>query len=82
MSTDLFWEPDPDRQTGWAAAGALAVEMECAAVFAVAQRHDVAAACLLTVTDLLAGGGRVRIDADALTAAEKRLGGVAAAALA
>ena len=82
VSTDLFYDPDAQRAAGWTAAGALAVEMEAAAVLAVAARHRVAAACVLVVSDLLDGGRRRRIDADALTEAERRLGQVAAAALA
>ena len=36
VSTDLFYEPDAERNPAWAGDGALAVEMECAALFAVA----------------------------------------------
>ena len=81
VSTDLFYEPDSQRAQDWTAAGALAVEMEAAAVLAVAARHGVAAACVLVVSDLLAGGWRRRIDPDSLTEAERRLGQVGAAAL-
>jgi DeoD family purine-nucleoside phosphorylase len=80
VSTDLFYDPDPGRPAAWRAAGALAVEMEAAAVLAVAARHGVRAACLLAVSDSEAGGG-TRIDADALAAAELRLGEAALAAL-
>ena len=81
VSTDLFYDPDPGRAAEWISAGALAVEMEAAAVLAVAKRHRVAAACVLVVSDLLADGRRRRIDADSLSEAERRLGHVAAAAL-
>jgi uridine phosphorylase len=81
VSTDLFYEPDTARQDAWAAAGMLAVEMECAAVFAVAARRGIAAGCLLAVSDVLAGDSRRRIGADELKAAEERLGRVAFAAL-
>ncbi|HEX8102864.1 MAG TPA: hypothetical protein VF533_09640, partial [Solirubrobacteraceae bacterium] len=66
VTGDLFYDPDPARPARWTAAGAIAVEMEAAAVLAVAGRHGAAAACVLAVTDLLAGGGRERIGADAL----------------
>ena len=82
VSADLFYEPEPGRATEWTAAGAVAVEMEAAAVLAVAARHRVAAACVLVVSDVLTGGRRRRIDADTLTEAERRLGQVGAAALA
>jgi DeoD family purine-nucleoside phosphorylase len=80
VSADLFYDPDPDRASGWAAAGALAVEMEAATLFAVARRHGVAAGCVLAVSDLVAT--RERIADDALGAAEAELGRAAAAALA
>ena len=81
VSTDLFYDPDPGRLERWATAGALAVEMEAAALFTVAARHGAAAACLLAVTDLLAGGGRERIGEAALEVAERALGEAGLAAL-
>ncbi|HEU4979061.1 MAG TPA: hypothetical protein VFT42_09230 [Solirubrobacteraceae bacterium] len=80
VSTDLFYDPDEARPAAWRAAGAIAVEMEAAAVLAVAARRGVRAACLLAVSDSQAGGGE-HIDADALAAAELRLGRAALAAL-
>jgi len=81
VSTDLFYDPEPTRPTGWTQAGATVVEMEAAAVFAVAARHGATAACILAVTDLLAGGTRRRIDPDALAEAEEALGRAGATAL-
>lgn len=89
-TSDLFYDPDLARLQAWAAAGALAVEMECAAVFAVAARRGLAAAGLLLVSDLVVparggratAGRRTRIGRDALRAGEERLGRAAAAALA
>jgi DeoD family purine-nucleoside phosphorylase len=81
-STDLFYDPDPGRQEAWARAGALAVEMEAAAVFAVAARRGIAAGALVAVSDVLTGGARRRIGPAELTAAEERLGRAGAAALA
>jgi DeoD family purine-nucleoside phosphorylase len=81
VSADLFYDPDPKRPARWVAAGALAVEMEAATLFAVAGRHGAAAACVLAVSDLLAGPERVRIDAEALERAEPELGRVGAAAV-
>ena len=51
---------------GYAAPSALAVEMEAAALFRIAERRGVAAACVLGVSDELAGGGRHRLDEEAL----------------
>jgi uridine phosphorylase len=81
VTTDLFYEPDRGREARWAEAGALAVEMECAALFAVAARRGLAAGCLLAVTDVLVGERR-RIGAEALREAEERLGRTALAAFA
>ena len=80
VSSDLFYDPDPGRARAWADAGALAVEMEAATLLAVAARRGVAAACVLTVSDLVAG--RVRIGDEALEAAEAELGRAGLAALA
>ncbi len=81
-STDLFYDPAADaRQAAWVAAGALAVEMEAAAVLTLAAARGARAACLLAVTDLLAGGERERIGHDGYVAASERLGRVAVAAL-
>jgi purine-nucleoside phosphorylase len=80
VSTDLFYDAR-DRERGWAAAGALAVEMECAAMFALAARRRVSAAALLLVTDLLVPARR-RIETARLHDGELHLGSVAARALA
>ncbi len=81
VSSDLFYEPRAGRAERWVDAGALAVEMEAAALLTVARRHQVAAACLLAVTDLLQDGRR-RIGEPELAAAELALGRSALAALA
>jgi uridine phosphorylase len=78
VSADLFYDPDPNRPARWAAAGAVAVEMEAATLFTVAHRRGAAAGCVLAVTD---DPARNRIGADALAQAELRLGDVALAAL-
>jgi len=57
------------------------VEMEAAAILATAARHEVPAACLLMVTDELAGGDRVRMDHEEIESRAARLGEVALAAL-
>lgn len=78
VTRDVFYEAGDPRWPD----GAIAVEMEAAAVFAVAARRGVAAACVLCVSDQLAGGGRRRIGAEALEAAEGALGHAALSALA
>jgi DeoD family purine-nucleoside phosphorylase len=79
VSADLFYDPDAERAAGWARAGALAVEMEAATVFRVAQRHGLAAACVCVVSGVVAT--RERIAPEALEAAEAEMGLTAAAAL-
>jgi DeoD family purine-nucleoside phosphorylase len=78
--TDLFYGDRDDRVRRWRAAGAVAVEMESAAVFAVAARRNLEAASLLLVSDLLIPARR-RISPEALREAEHRLGEVALRAL-
>jgi len=86
VSTDLFYDSRGSERE-WAAAGALAVEMECAALFALAGARKVSAAAVLAVSDALVlrpgydGPQRRRIEPEALQDAELRLGELAAAAL-
>jgi DeoD family purine-nucleoside phosphorylase len=81
VSTDLFYDPRATRNEQWQAAGAAAVEMEAATLFAVGARAGVPVACALVVSDLLSAAGRERIEEDALLAAAETMGRVAAAAL-
>ena len=80
VSSDLFYDPDPRRADAWARAGALAVEMEAATLLASAARRGVAAAVVLTVSDVVAAGSR--IDQDALERAEAEIGRAGLSALA
>lgn len=85
VSTDLFYGAEP-RMAAWAAAGARAVEMEAAALFAVAAGHGAGAGCALLVSNRL-GGAAVDAESDAyiteeaLHAAELELGRLALHAL-
>jgi len=80
VSTDLFYERDPGVADRRRAAGAAAVDLETAALFAAAGRSGVPAGCVLVVTDLVDGSAE-RIGSDALAAAEEAIGRVGAAAL-
>jgi purine-nucleoside phosphorylase len=82
VSTDLFYEPEPEREHAWRAAGAVAVEMEAATLFAVGARHEIAVGCVLAVSDLTCGPERQRIKEDDLERAAREMGRVALAALA
>jgi DeoD family purine-nucleoside phosphorylase len=79
VSSDLFYDTPEGTEQRWIDAGALAVEMETATLFALARRHGLQGASLLLVSDLVAS--RTRISQDALRAGEVRLGEVAARAL-
>jgi uridine phosphorylase len=94
VSTDLFYEPARSREREWLAAGASAVEMEAATLFAIGARTGVPVACALTVSDAFSPGtqdvedestktsnGRVRIDDETLLAAAELMGRIAIAAL-
>jgi uridine phosphorylase len=81
VTSDLFYDPDPQRAEDWRAAGAAAIEMEAAAVFAAAARHGVPAGCALLVTDQLAGGRRERMEHDEIEERAVRLGELALEAL-
>jgi uridine phosphorylase len=67
-----------DEREAWAGAGALAVDLETAAVLAVARRRGIRAAALLAVV----ASGPDRLDAEAIADAGVRLGHAALAALA
>jgi uridine phosphorylase len=84
VSTDLFYDPaSPQRERGWHAEGALAVEMEAASLLALGAIHGVAVGCLLAVSDVFpTSGARERIEDDALLAVAERMGVASVAALA
>jgi DeoD family purine-nucleoside phosphorylase len=52
-SVDVFYNPDPDYTTKWRDRGVLAFEMEASALFYLAARAEIQAACMLTVSDVL-----------------------------
>lgn len=82
-TVDLFYDPEADaRHARLVERGALAIEMEAAAVLSVARRRGVRAACLLAVSDeLYRDGGRVRLSHDQITEAGSDLGIVGIAAV-
>jgi uridine phosphorylase len=81
VTSDLFYEVGEPRVEHWRALGALAVEMEAAALFALGRLRGVAVGCALAITDVLAGE-RTRIDDAALHDAGLAVGRLGAAALA
>jgi len=82
-TSDLFYDPQPARARAWVRDGAVAVEMEAAALLRVGELRGVRVACLLAVSDVFdADGTRHRLDADGLLQAGELLGRVGASALA
>jgi DeoD family purine-nucleoside phosphorylase len=79
VSADLFYDAD-DRIDAWVAAGALAVEMETAAIFTLAAKRGVEAGCVVLVSNAVVGEPGY-LNPEALHAAELRLGELAVAAL-
>ena len=81
-STDLFYESASARNVAWHEEGAIAVEMEAAALYAVGAAAGIQVACVLVVTDTFdEQGRRTRIEDRALVQASEAMGSVATAAL-
>jgi uridine phosphorylase len=76
-STDLFYDPRPAER----ADGAVAVEMETAAILGVAGRHGVAAACVLGVAHRAQANGAPPLGREELEALGLCLGDAGYAAL-
>ncbi|MBT9135813.1 MAG: Purine nucleoside phosphorylase DeoD-type [Firmicutes bacterium] len=53
LSSDIFYDDNPEAWKKWARMGIMAVEMEAAALYMNANRAGVNALCLLTVSDSL-----------------------------
>jgi DeoD family purine-nucleoside phosphorylase len=82
VSTDLFYEPGAGRNEKWHEEGAVAVEMETAALFAVAAQAGIHTGCVLTVSDTFdASGQRARIGDQELVEAAESMGRAAVAAM-
>lgn len=58
LSSDTFYDDDPDWWKRWAAFGVLAVEMETTALYTLAAKFGVDALSILTVSDDLTTGER------------------------
>lgn len=82
-SVDLFYDPEAnEREKRLLSDRCLAIEMEAAAVFAVAARHGLKAACILAVTDELHHPERPRLTHDKIVELGDMIGGVAVRAVA
>jgi uridine phosphorylase len=76
-TSDLFYDPRAGESAAWIGRGAIAVEMEAAAILRIAARRGVEAACVLGVSDV---GGR-RADRELLEEIGLRVGDLGYAAL-
>jgi purine-nucleoside phosphorylase len=56
VSSDTFYNPDPDEWRLWARYGVLAVEMETAELYTLAAQFEAQALAVLTVSDHLVTG--------------------------
>lgn len=56
LSSDEFYEDDPQAFQKWAKLGVLCVEMETAGLYTVAAKHGVSALAILTISDSLVTG--------------------------
>lgn len=62
FTSDVFYEPNDDARHAHTAAGVLCVEMECAALYALAAIEGFQALALLTMTDHLVTGEHLTSD--------------------
>ena len=69
VSSDVFYDPDPERAQRWSDRGILGVEMEAAVLFTLGALRKVRAGCLLTVSDVIVEGEFKRISDEELRAA-------------
>ncbi|HEX3874447.1 MAG TPA: hypothetical protein VHW26_09905 [Solirubrobacteraceae bacterium] len=83
VSADLLYGVDDDPALAGAgrAAGAVAVDLETAAVFALGARRQVAVGCVVVVWERRVDGRRVRLDDDGLAAGCEQAGRLGAAGL-
>ncbi len=69
LSSDIFYDDDPDYYKKWAAHGTLCAEMETAGIYTLAAKFGVHALSILTISDSLVNGDEVSSEVR-----EKKLG--------
>lgn len=62
LSSDEFYEEDPEGYKTWANYGVLCVEMETAGLYTIAAKHKVKALSVLTISDSLVTGEHISAD--------------------
>jgi DeoD family purine-nucleoside phosphorylase len=61
VSSDVFYQPDPNQAQRWSDRGILAVEMEAAVLFTLGALRKIQAGCMLIVSDVIVEGQFLRI---------------------
>lgn len=61
VSSDIFYNPDPEQARRWSERGILAVEMEAAVLFTLGALRRIRAGCMLLVSDIVVEGEFLRI---------------------
>jgi len=69
LSSDIFYDDDPDYYRKWAAHGVLCAEMETAGIYTLAAKFGVNALSILTISDSLVNGEEISAEMR-----EKKLG--------
>jgi len=59
LSSDIFYDDDPEFYKNWANYGVLCVEMETAGLYTIAAKYGVNALSLLTISDSLVNGNEI-----------------------
>ncbi len=59
LSSDIFYDDDPDFYKNWAKYGVLCVEMETAGLYTIAAKYGVNALSILTISDSLVNGNEI-----------------------
>lgn len=59
LSSDIFYDDDPDYYKKWAAHGVLCAEMETAGIYTLAAKFGVNALSILTISDSLVNGTEI-----------------------
>lgn len=62
ISSEIFYPEEGNSTLDWTKIGVLSVEMESAAWYTLAARHDKQALAILTVSDHLVTGGKASAD--------------------
>ena len=61
VSSDIFYNPDPDQAGRWSDRGILGVEMEAAVLFTLGALRKIQTGCMLIVSDVIVDGEFLRI---------------------